>query len=195
MLFLDFASPKAIAAEVLTSGFSSPRAVSASLRALASFGIRPKTRTAAARLPVFFPVAAERRILHASSFGVREVLEAVVDGLSVDEPLGSFACDGVALCRADSPEVAGAQRLVVGASGGFDCGHANNRHEVANTTELPSSHLTRMTPHPDCVAWIRKKHNQMRSACENYWVFRLSQNWRRAQQFPARTSPPVFRIN
>jgi len=116
MLLLDFASPKATAAEVLTSGFSSPRAVSASLRALASFGIRPKTRTAAARLPVFFPVAAERRILHASSFGVREVLGPLVNGLPVERPpverppverpLGSFACDGVALCGADSPEEA-----------------------------------------------------------------------------------------
>src|SRR5258708_18198396 len=124
MLPLDLASPNAAAAEILTSAFASPRAFSASLRAVASFGIRPKTRTAAARLPVFFPVAAERSMLHASSFGVRVVLR-----LTVDRPLGSFACGGIALRGADSPEVAGAPGLVVGASGGFDCGHPTSRHQ------------------------------------------------------------------
>src|SRR5882757_5867089 len=123
MLLLDFASPKATAAEVLTSAFSSPSAFSAIFRALASFGIRPKTRTAAARLPAFFVVQAERRMLHASCFGVREVLGppadgrpvdgASVDGPLVDTALGSFACDGFALCGADSAAVAGAPGLAV----------------------------------------------------------------------------------
>src|SRR5882724_745200 len=67
--------PSAAAAADLTSGLSSFSALSASLVALASFGIRPKTRMAVARSLVLSPVHALSSICQACSFGGSAALE------------------------------------------------------------------------------------------------------------------------
>ena len=80
MLLLDLISPNAAAAADLTSGLLSVNAFSASSALLLLFGIRPRTRTAVARLVVLSLVQALSSNRQACSRGFGRTLERAGGG-------------------------------------------------------------------------------------------------------------------
>src|SRR4029077_17884887 len=150
MLLLDFISPSAVAAAVLTSGLSSASAFSPIPTALGSFGISPNARIAMARSIVRFAMQAASRSCHASAFGFLPALEVAVASCP-DSPAwgcaagggcccgvggagagcgGSLVGGGVGAGALGSVGCACAGALVGGVDGGVvDCCCANSKHD------------------------------------------------------------------